>query len=939
MKNEPGMAYNTKKLNKFFAVISVIFLISVLWMVLDDFIRPWKVVQIKALEVKKQVLQEKIEKENESINNEELNQILADIKTAEKAIADKKDVIDQINEDNAVVEKKIYVQNMNNGIYGSKAGAYQFKYEHYRVDGKEKEASKYKVLMDEMKEKFDQGRDELKALQVEEKNIKEKLKNIKEELTDLERSLKKQVGAKDLLVQSLKGTKKDFIWFLRNGPFLDYLDPTIKIQQIVLNNITDDRYFRQTEKVDRCITCHLFIGEKGYENQPNPYKTHPRIDELAVGLKSAHPMKKFGCTSCHGGEGHRVNDFNSPAHMPQNEKQQEEWVEKYHWHEPHKVPQAVYPLQYSEASCVKCHRDVERVALADKLNHGRELIENYGCYGCHKIKGYEHLKKPGPSLLKINAKVSKEFIKNWIWSPQSFNAHSRMPSFFGQSNNKQPEFMKKNITEVNAMAEYIVEKAKDYTPFEKYAGGNAEKGKQLIQTVGCIACHQVEGIDEPYNKVKSQKGPYLSGTGTKVDKDWLVSWLLKPSHYQEDTIMPSFRLSNAEANNIAAYLLTLKNKTFDGLTFAEIDNDTRDEILVEYFSQFEPISLAKEKLAKLDDHERTIELGKRSIGKYGCYSCHNIEGFADDRPPIGPELSAVGSKPIHQFGYGQQVQVEHTRHAWITAHLQDPRRWDIGVPKPFKDLNRMPNFYLKDDEIEAITTVMLGQVSDFVPLAGKKLLTANEKIVEKGKKVANKFNCYGCHKVSGFGGKIAAAFEDDLNMGPPWLVNEGHRVYQSWLHNFLRNVHTIRPYMIVRMPTFNFSDEDLNSLTEFFKYESDQLTFDNPPKIVWEPGEKEAAAKIFNELACTTCHTGGFNSDDPQGPNLHYAKTRLHKSWIKKWLTNPTAVMPYTPMPDFWSGGTESAVEGVLGDDPQKQIEAVAKYILDMGYDKTPPPL
>ena len=89
----------------------------------------------------------------------------------------------------------------------------------------------------------------------------------------------------------------------------------------------------------------------------------------------------------------------------------------------------------------------------------------------------------------------------------------------------------------------------------------------------------------------------------------------------------------------------------------------------------------------MSSRERTLELGRRSIGKYGCYSCHSIKGFASDRAPIGPELTAVGSKPITQFGFGQQKQVEHTRHAWIENHLEIPGRWDIGVPKAFKDLN------------------------------------------------------------------------------------------------------------------------------------------------------------------------------------------------------------------------------------------------------------
>ena len=72
----------------------------------------------------------------------------------------------------------------------------------------------------------------------------------------------------------------------------------------------------------------------------------------------------------------------------------------------------------------------------------------------------------------------------------------------------------------------------------------------------------------------------------------------------------------------------------------------------------------------------------------------------------------------------------------------------------------MPNFYLSDDEIQSIVLVLLGQVSDKVPLIGMKNLNANEKFYEEGMRVANRYNCYGCHKIDGIGGKLSEAYED-----------------------------------------------------------------------------------------------------------------------------------------------------------------------------------
>lgn len=938
MKREPGMAYNTSTLNKVFAVLSVVFLLTVIWMVMDDYIRPWKAVQVKAMDVEKQVIAAKVKQLDGSIDGKQLAEVRQKISAAERDIASHEDEIRKQTEKIGQVQRQIYVQNMYNGVQGSQAAAWQFKYEHAMVEKHYDLAKKYKVTFDNYKKHEIEGKDHLKALQAQEAAANGEIKKIEANKTAAEKELKNLTGDRDRMMVLMAADEKTPVWAIRNAPFIDYMDPTIKIRQYVIKNAVNDFYFQTAPKIDRCTTCHVFIDKAGFEEQENPYKTHPKLNTLAVGVNSKHPVKEFGCTACHGGVGDRVNDFNSPAHIPRNEAQKQQWIAKYHWHEPHKVPQPMLPLQHTEGQCMKCHQGVERLAMADEVNKGRDLIETYGCYGCHKIVGWQHLPKPGPSLQKITAKTNPEWIKNWIWSPHSFNPKSKMPAFFMQANNAPPAFMKRNQAEVNAMVTYLVTTAKEFRPAYKHVGGNSERGKELIQTIGCTGCHMVEGIEDKWN-VGERRGTYLTGTGSKVDPDWLVSWLKRPSHYQSDTVMPSFRLTDGEANDIASYLLSLKNPAFAGLQFPELDKGIRDELLVtDYFSTFDPIEVARKRLEKLSDEERTMELGKRSINKYGCYSCHNINGFEGDLPQIGPELTKIGSKPVEQFGFGQQHQVPHTRHGWIKQHLKQPSIWDLGVPKPFKDLNKMPNFYLQDWEIEHITTSLLGQVSDKIPMVGQKNLTANERYAEEGRKIVNKYNCQGCHQIDGSGGSLSKAFED-TNSGPPWLVKEGHRVQSEWLNYFLRNVYTIRPYVNVRMPTFNLSNDELNKIIAYFQADSSQVTFENIQSVDWEPGEREAAQKIWNELACTTCHTIGFNADPPQAPDLHKAKRRLRPSWIEKWLTDPTAIMPYTSMPNFWDGGNTAAVEGVLGDDPQRQIRAMRKWVQELGIDTYPTPL
>jgi mono/diheme cytochrome c family protein len=504
-----------------------------------------------------------------------------------------------------------------------------------------------------------------------------------------------------------------------------------------------------------------------------------------------------------------------------------------------------------------------------------------------------------------------------------------MPAFFNQSNNSTPEALRFTKAEVNAMTEYLWHKSQSYAPATNFKSGDVEKGKELISSIGCTGCHQVDGIDQQLTKAKSRRGPYLIGLGSKLSSDWLVSWLLKPQHYDPQSIMPSFRLTEEEAGHITAFLLNSKNDKFKQKLFDPLDKVARDEILLDYFSAFETEKSAKDKIAKMTDEERTLELGERSIGKYGCYSCHNIEGY-DGRAPIGPELTKVGSKPVEQFGFGHE-KIAKQRDVWIHNHLKNPRRWDKGVPKAFKDLSKMPMYQLTDKEIQLITVALLGQVSDKIPMEGLKKFSPHEGLAAEGFKVIVQKNCVGCHQIDGNGGGILANYEDP-NEGPPVLNREGHRVRSEWLHHFLSEVKPIRPWLKVRMPSYALTNDEKNLIGAYFQNQAKQKTFDEDlEKMTWEPGEKEAAVTLFNNLQCVTCHTSGYSQDPPSAPDLRQTAKRLRPSWIKLWLKNPQAIMPTTVMPAFWDGNT-SPEPTILGGDPEKQIQALTKYlVLELG--------
>ena len=91
----------------------------------------------------------------------------------------------------------------------------------------------------------------------------------------------------------------------------------------------------------------------------------------------------------------------------------------------------------------------------------------------------------------MGSKVSKEWILKWIIDPHAFRPDSRMPRFYGVTNNSDKEDWPKNYAEANAIAHYLFTKSTEPAGFvDPPAKTDPAKGKELFLQKGCLACHQ-----------------------------------------------------------------------------------------------------------------------------------------------------------------------------------------------------------------------------------------------------------------------------------------------------------------------------------------------------------------------------------------------------------------------------------------------------------------
>ena len=936
MINQQERYYNILKLNKWFAISSILFTLIWLLVFSNDFNRPWKKYQIEFRELEIEKTRADIQTANINLDeNEDYTILKVQFEEAQTKVKSRQDEIESIQDEIQNLEAKLYAKNQifqfaKADLDVAKYDFEQAEHGHGDLASTKKEYEKLSQLTSSSKLEAEIISSKLETANNELKFIRQSLKTANDAISAIARN-------KNLLERKLSKIDPEAMSFsnkianiIRDVPVLDFIDPYYEVKQVVVNDLDEDLVYMGMPKVDRCMTCHMGIDKKGFENQPQPYTTHPRLDEF-VGESSAHPMSLYGGTSCHGGRG-RGTGFTSSVHMPQNEKQAQEWGKKYDWKALHHWENKMLPLQYTEAGCYKCHSGNMPIKGAETLSLGLATFEKSGCYSCHEMDRWVEASKPGPSLYKMASKTTRDWSYRWIMEPRSFRHNTWMPHFFKKGNNSSPDDLVRTEQEVLAMTEYLFENSIEYSQKKISSEGDSDNGRLLVSSYGCMGCHQIEPTPNPdyessIQALRVEQGPNLIGLGSKTNKQWLFNWLKNPYSYHPDTKMPNLRLSDKEATDIAAYLIKDKNITFDRTEIPKPNNDILNKISSDFLSQIYTSNQVEKKLSNMTIQEKQIYSGEKLIGHYGCYSCHNIDGF-ENKKPIGISLNYEGSKLISKLDFGLwHEKISHTKWDWFYNKIKKPEIFDL-IPKEdgsvtvkkLKPLEKssMPHYGLHDKEITSLVTLIMGLVNDEIPESKLPEKTPAFVAVSKGEKFIHTNNCLGCHKIDGEGGAIWPSTAEWLkevadqtnaedmslvqSFSPPLLNTQGRKTQPQWLLNWFKNISMVRPHLQARMPSFDYTDEEWNKVIAYFQYKDKlSLTYENPHQFTLN-SESYKAGQIIQEMgACNNCHF--YGDEKPKqaaltwAPNLVLSKERLRPEWLIEWYTDPQKIMPGTKMP------------------------------------------
>jgi cytochrome c2 len=524
--------------------------------------------------------------------------------------------------------------------------------------------------------------------------------------------------------------------------------------------------------------------------------------------------------------------------------------------------------------------------------HGKELFEGRGCLACHSI-GEGERKMGGDfaaNLTRVGEKANFDYIVRWIHNPRERVApycpkekrdltpddyakkglpfvfdtelHSRCPNDGAelqvQNMTVMPNF-RLSESDARDIATYLfsLSSPPSYAAADFVNDANLkEKGRLLIKQYGCAGCHEIRGFEE-----EQRIGKELTVEGATPIERLDFALLTKKAEEGEDPL--KLHGEKAEEKPWYNHKGFFERKIWRPSIYDEgKEKDPKDRLRMPqpYLTPEWRNALTTFLLGSVgaegsnvpstlfydpqDQRRQDIQNGWWVVKKYNCMGCHQLQ--------VG-QRSVVMDLPFYQTPEGKDLlpprltsEGARVDPAWLLKFLHDPSLSGEKTPEQAKQINAL----------QSPSPQPAGSPSPQVQS-------------QPGASPASN------NQANNQSGKLQPQ---------PGLDRNG-----------------VRPYLNFRMPTFNFSPNELQVLVRFFMAMSGQQDpYIKEPMQPLTEQEKVVAREMFTSgTPCLKCHITGEPAHDAKAiaPNFLLASERLKPDWTFRWLLDPSQISPGTAMP------------------------------------------
>ncbi|MCA8986402.1 MAG: c-type cytochrome [Planctomycetaceae bacterium] len=210
-------------------------------------------------------------------------------------------------------------------------------------------------------------------------------------------------------------------------------------------------------RAGRCLECHA-------SSLPHEHLPAPALTQAAAGLDGSWIRSKL------------LQPAGEESRMPHFDLTQEQAADI-----------AAF-LSKPSKETVKLKEYGKPTSTEDR-EEGELLVHQLGCLACHQLG---ELGQSGPfaggRLDQIASKRSTAWLARWLENPASLNSTHRMP---------QVTLSKKEHHQVVAFLSSLVTEEAAESEAKESIQGDPERGKTLVNTLRCAACHELEGLTRP----------------------------------------------------------------------------------------------------------------------------------------------------------------------------------------------------------------------------------------------------------------------------------------------------------------------------------------------------------------------------------------------------------------------------------------------------------
>ena len=553
---------------------------------------------------------------------------------------------------------------------------------------------------------------------------------------------------------------------------------------------------------------------------------------------------------------------------------------------------------------------------------GSLLISELSCVACHASAEQPLQPKSGPDLSDAGHRLQPDWVRDFLGRPHQVSPGSTMPDLL---HGLEPSERERVVTSIADWLEGQVRplqlpKANGISPVlhQFWDKGNADHGKVLYHTIGCVACHSADPTYEPGTRVPSgmdqlleqldpeeieEMGlarllrsvptlPHFQATAEnqlvgKYSKQALTLFLLNPHLVRPSGRMPSLRLSPSEAADLSAYLL----RSEDSISELPVDDTRVGGVRVGAISQ------------------RGDSFALQSIQKFGCANCHQMQN----------EVPTLEARKLVELKLNS-----------ASSCLENPS-------------TSMPKYQLDSDQLRAIISA-LESLQGGGEGAGEVASWAAERRMMQ-------LNCLGCHErlhnesalvLGGIGRDQKPYFEttSKVDLGdegrlPPSLTGVGAKLTSKALAGvFEAKTKRHRPFMTIRMPSYHASVVDqlvrhLPVIDGAGSKESEAVFFasDVTDGLNLDGLNLEAVGRELVNTGCVECHLfREENLPGAVGVDLHAIEGRVRPQWFLDFIKSPGDLKTRTRMPTFFPDGKSNRPD-LLEGNVQLQIAAMWQYL------------